>query len=123
MAMTESADPTRLAADPNEARRCLARFSGLLKVHAAMENEGLYPRLLAETAPPAVRAKATELRASFGPVYDAALSFSKKWLELGAMENAPSAYASELGQVLRVLGARISRESAELHPLVDALDA
>ena len=111
-----------LEADPNPVRHLLARFKGKLEIHASMENEALYPRLLAH--PDAgVRATADRLQDEVGGLYQSVGAYLERWPTSQSIStNAPD-FARETFDVLRALGKRMKREDRELYPLVDAHDA
>lgn len=106
---------------PDEACRRLARFTGKLKVHAAMENSALYPRLL-ESDDPRVRERAERLFREVGTLYDSFSEYSEQWCVPERVRDAPEAFASETLVMLQRLGRRMARENDELYPLVDASD-
>jgi hypothetical protein len=106
-------------ADAAHARRLVAQFSGKLKVHAAMENQALYPALF-EDADPAVRAKAHELFAEVGDLYDKFGEFSRRWPSAESLTADPAGFVKELREVIHLLGNRMFREHEELYPLVEA---
>lgn len=107
--------------DAAEMRRKLARFTGKLKLHAAMEEEALYPRLL-HHADQALREKAQQLLDDVGPLYGAYFAFSGRWMQAAAIEEDPAVFRGDLFRVLKLLGKRLRRENAELYPLVDSLE-
>ena len=108
-----------LEADPNPVRHLLARFKGKLEIHASMENEALYPRLLAH--PDAgVRETANRLQGEVGDLYKNVGTYLERWpTSQKISSNAPD-FARETFDVLRALGKRMKREDRELYPLVDA---
>lgn len=113
-------DATTLAADPAPARRAMATLTGRLRIHSAMENEALYPRLFT-CGDPVVERKARELFDSFGDVYEGLAHHVKRWSEADAIGREPALFADETRVVLSRLRARIARENAELYPLADRL--
>jgi hypothetical protein len=114
-------DPAALAADPTMARRALATLGGRLRIHAAMENEALYPRLFG-CGVPDVERKARELYDSFGGLYEQFTQHARKWSEAAAIARTPAAFADETASILARLRQRIAREDAELYPMADRLD-
>jgi hypothetical protein len=111
-----------VARDPAAARRALARFAGRLRVHAAMENDALYPRLLAHRDP-TVRARAEGLYEEVGRLYADFDAFMARFPDAAALAVDPSGFARSTRAVLRALGVRMARENEELYPLVDAAEA
>jgi len=114
-------DVAALAQDPGPARSALAKFLGVLKVHAAMENEALYPRLL-QHDDAAVRGVAQRLLQDVEGIYDRVFAYGTRWRTPSAIADEPAAFANDTREVMQLLGERIRRETAELYPLADQLD-
>ena len=102
--------------DPTDLRRSLARFSGALRMHATMEEEGLYPSLL-ESRDPEVRRVAERLYGDLGGLYAMWDEFVERWDESAAIERSPIRFRFDLGRVLFRLGMRMRREDEELYPM------
>lgn len=111
-------DPRELARDPTAARSALAAFSGTLRVHAAMEEGALYPRLLA-SPDPSVAAKARELLEEVGTLYAEFFAFRERWSSTEGIQRTPEAFCQETTAMLRRLQRRMKREAEELYPLVE----
>ena len=101
-----------------ELRRATARFSGKLKVHAAMENEVLYPSLLAHEDLE-VRTVASHMHTTLGPIYDAFEAFEARWADAEAIRAQRTRHQGELVAVLKRLGRRMLQEDEHLYPLAD----
>jgi hypothetical protein len=112
-------DTRTLARDPSQARKLLAAFTGKLRVHAAMEDDALYPRLLASGDPDVV-AKARALRMEVGELYESFFAFVSKWSSSEAIQADPEGFGRDTIHELYRLGRRMKRENQELYPLVDA---
>jgi hypothetical protein len=110
-------DPASI--DAAEMRRTLSRFAGKLLVHARMENDALYPRLL-HHEDPRVAAQGRALYEDVKGIYLAFETFMQKWTPTGAIEAEPVAFARECRKVLKLLAMRMMRENDELYPLADA---
>lgn len=119
--LTQLLDTRTLAADATPARKVLATFTGKLRIHAAMEDEALYPRLLA-CADVAIASKAATLRAEVGPLYQQFFAFLSRWSTAELIQGDPEAFGRETMQELYRLGKRMKRENMELYPLVDAAE-
>jgi hypothetical protein len=109
--------PGRL--DAAAMRRLCARFGGRLMVHATMENDALYPRLLHHRQPD-VSTRARMLYDDVKRVYDAWDVYARVWLEPGAIERDDAGFRRATHDIMRTLGRRMARENSELYPLVDA---
>ena len=112
------ADALESNSDPNQARHLLSRFAGKLQIHAAMEEQALYPRLMAD-ARAHVSDSAKRLHDQFGGVYSTVDAFIGRWRASGAIEEAPDAYAGETKAIMEALRQRIAVEERELYPLAD----
>jgi hypothetical protein len=100
-------------------RRLVAKFAGKLTVHASMENEALYPRLL-EHPDPAVRVVASSLFAEVGDLYAAFHAYAARWPTVAAIQADGSTFVQETREILVRLAFRMTKENDELYPLVDA---
>lgn len=120
-ALVRELDTRALGVDPTSARRALATFAGRLRVHSAMEQDALYPRLLA-SSDPKVAAKARELLDELGTIYESFFAFLRKWRESGTIKEDPEGFCRETMMELHRLKLRLRRETEELYPMVDALD-
>jgi hypothetical protein len=112
-------DDAATIAQAAELRRKVARFSGTLKVHASMETDALYPRLVAHPDP-AVRMTAQALLAEVKDLYAAFDEYARRYPDAAAIEAAPRAFRRETRRVLDTLWRRMCRENDELYPLADA---
>ena len=106
--------------DVKEVRRQLASFSGTLRVHAAMEEEGLYPQLL-EAKDPQVRETAERLHAELSGLYRKWDEFMERWPTAAAIDAHTTRFRIQLAVVLATLERRMRREDAKLYPLVEQL--
>lgn len=87
-----------------------------------MEQEALYPRLLASSSP-AVAAKAKALYEELGPSYKAFFSFLGRWPDAPTIQADPESFCRETMMELSRLELRLRRENEELYPMVDALES
>jgi hypothetical protein len=116
--LMKNLDSIKIAEDPSTVRRMLATFSGKLRVHAAMEEEALYPRLLA-SADLAVRDKAQELLDEIGGIYDQFFQHLGKWSDGATIKADSEGFCRETMALLYRLKVRMKRENEELYPMVD----
>jgi hypothetical protein len=111
-----------IVAEAATVRRLVARFAGKLTVHASMENEALYPRLLAHRDD-AVRTRAQELSDEVGHLYASFDAYAARWPSVASIEAEPFVFVDETRALLARLASRMVRENEELYPLVEAADA
>jgi hypothetical protein len=109
-------DPAALEREAPEVRRLVARFAGKLRMHAAMENEALYPRLRVHPDPE-VRDAAERLWSEVGTIYGEFDAYSRRWLVGDAIARDPRAFVKDTHAIIARLGVRMMRESRELYPL------
>ena len=86
-----------------------------------MENEGLYPSLLAHDAPE-VRSEAERLHRELGPIYGLVDDFIARWDTADAIEARTIRFRIELARLIGKLGLRMREENRVLYPLADQLD-
>lgn len=103
-----------------EVRSALVRFTGKLRIHAAMENDAVYPRLMNHSRED-IRKKAQALYAEVGDLYKRFDRYAKQWHDLELLRSEPERFLEETQEMLRMLGMRMMREDAELYPLVDEI--
>jgi hypothetical protein len=112
-----------VARDPmpaSEVQRTLSKLAGVLRVHAAMEDEALYPRLLRHDDPE-LRALARDFLDRFGSAYRGFLDFRAQWSSIEQIAAAPADLARGARAVAELLGRRIAEENTVLYERVDAL--
>jgi serine/threonine-protein kinase len=116
LSMVDTAD--NVARNAAEIRKRVARFAGKLKMHAAMENEALYPRLL-QHRDARVKEKARALFDDVEKIYASFGGYAAKWSTVDAIVEDPAAYAKDTRRALVTLWTRMVRENEELYPMVD----
>lgn len=97
----------------------LSKLAGRIRVHAAMEDDALYPRLL-EHDDADVRALGERFQREFGGIYDAFLSFRERWTR-DAIAADPDGFRQQARGVVHALGERIKAENTVLYARVDTL--
>ena len=100
-------------------RRLMAQFAGKLAVHAKMENDALYPRLLAHLDVD-VQRRARMLLDEVRHIYGVFGKYERRWPDANAIAANSATFVRETLDVLRLLGKRMSREDEELYPLADS---
>jgi hemerythrin-like domain-containing protein len=98
----------------------LSELSGLLKLHLKLEDENLYPALLAHKNQ-AVKEMAARYVREMSGLSEAFTNYRTKWLHLGAITAEPQKFVEESINVFSALGTRIDKENNELYSLVDNL--
>jgi hypothetical protein len=100
-------------------RRLVAQFAGKLAMHAKMENDALYPRLLAHHDVD-VQERARGLLDEVRHIYGVFGKYERRWPDAQAIASNAAVFVRETFDVLRILGRRMAREDAELYPLADS---
>jgi hypothetical protein len=100
-------------------RRLIAKFAGKLAMHARMENEALYPRLLAHHDV-AVQERARGLLDEVRHIYGVFGKYERRWPDAQTIAGDAALFVRETMDVMRLLGKRMAREDAELYPLADS---
>jgi hypothetical protein len=99
----------------------VARFKGALLVHQRMENDALYPRLIAHPDP-AIAEAARALYADLGGIYDQFVDLELRFGSLDAIASALPEYCASLRRILKRLFLRMQREDEELYALAKRAD-
>lgn len=113
-------DLRSIVARPDSARELLAAFMRLLTAHSQVEDEMLYPILLAHSSE-RVRVEARALRDEFAVIYASVEVFLSVWQRPGALESDAQTFINEVPPLVDTLRARIARENDRLYAYVDAL--
>lgn len=104
----------------DDLRRLLSKLAGQLSVHLAMEDESLYPRLIAGTDA-RVSELARRYQQEMGGLAGAFKAFCDKYPTAAAIEQNSEAFKSDASGVFDAVARRIQREDSELYALVDSL--
>ena len=110
--------PARIAPESEAIRSILAQLFGALNVHLAMEDKGLYPKMLG-SSDARVRAMAERYQAEMGGIGEVVQAYNTKWTA-PAIAGDPRGFAVATKGLLQALSARIKAENTELYPLMDA---
>lgn len=111
--------PEILEADPRRVRILVARFAGKLRVHDRMENEALYPALMADGREE-VRSAATRLHAELGALYAVFDTYERRYPDAASLLVDPRRFVKDTLEMFEVLGRRMHRENRELYSLLAA---
>jgi hemerythrin-like domain-containing protein len=108
----------KLKNDAQEARKILSKLSGALKVHLAMEDNSLYPRLLA-SKDEKIKKIARQFIEEIGGIAPVFNNYLNKWPNPASIESNPSEFINETNKLFNALKNRIERENNILYPLID----
>jgi hypothetical protein len=95
----------------------LSKLAGVLNLHLAMEDKGLYPSLT-ESDDPKTRETARAFAEEMGSLAGAFTSYNDRWTAV-AISQEPDVFAHETRRIFTALAARIDREDNELYPLLE----
>lgn len=109
-----------LERDARGVRTMLARFAGKLRVHARMENEALYPELLAHPDE-GVRFEVDKLLDEVGLLYATFDRLEHRWPAADSVAAEPKQFILDVLGCFDLLGRRMSAENKKLYPLADSL--
>lgn len=118
--IAQLADKHELEQDAGAIRRSLATLAGKLKVHAAMEDEALYPRLLVHSNLQ-LRDLSVRIRQEFGDVYGSFVQYLDTWT-VDAIQARPDEFIETTKRVMKALGTRMKVENETLYAMVDRVE-
>ena len=101
-------------------RVTLSNLMGKLKVHLAMEDKSLYPRLL-EHDSEQIKNTAIMFISEMGKIGETVEKYNEKWSNKTVIQKAPDVFIDETKGILKALEARIEKENKELYGLIDAI--
>jgi hypothetical protein len=99
---------------------CLAKLTGLLRVHFAQEDECIYPQMEA-SCDAKTSATARAFREQMGGLGATYLAYSEKWATARKIRSDFDTFRSESSGIFAALARRIERENRELYPLADEM--
>jgi hypothetical protein len=102
-------------------QRTLSRLTGVLKVHIAMEIEGLYPQLLAHEDN-GVSALATQMVSFLRAAYDGVLQFRNEWTP-AAVRADPTLFIKQANEVIAALSNGSQVEEEHIYTKIDEVYA
>ncbi len=110
---------TSATASPAEAiRAAFHQLSAKLRLHLALEDDALYPRLIREGDASLTRL-AQQFQQEMSGLRDAYEAFLSQWLHTGAFSRDPQGFATAVETLFAPLKNRLRREDAQLYPLAD----
>lgn len=102
-----------------QVRPLLTKLTDVLRAHLKLEDDHLYPAMLA-AVDPEVRATAEAFQAEMGGLAEAFGRFSERWMVPHAVASDPSGFTRDWAGLRSALGGRLNREDGELYALVDS---
>lgn len=110
----------RLAADApeQEVSLALSRLAGVVKLHLTLEDQNMYPRMLAHEDA-VVRETAQQYQRTMGELAPAYVAFHEAWTKPGAIDAQRQAFLRDFTQIEAALQQRITRENEGLYDLID----
>ena len=115
-------DAAAEGADAYSLSLCLAKIAGVLRTHFAIEDQVLYPMLIAsESREVAVVARVFERE--IGSLGDQFERFLQRWGRSAEIATAIPQFRYECDMMFAALRDRIARENRELYPLADRENA
>lgn len=96
----------------------LARLTGILRIHLALEDEIIYPALR-NSPDPQMGAIGQRYWDEMGGLADTFLDFVDRWKRADAVLANPDGFRSESADVFKALEERIAREDREVYPLAE----
>lgn len=89
-------------------------------MHLAMEDNALYPRLLAHKDE-SVMSTAMRFIDEIGGIKDLFSKYTKRWPSTASTQNRPTEFIKETEEIFSTLSKRIEMEDNELFPLLENL--
>jgi hypothetical protein len=93
----------------------ISSLSGILKVHLAMEDRSLYPRLV-QHRDAQLRTMAVRFLQERGQIRERFDVYKAEWHSPAAIERAPARFVDETRQILGLLWNRMKMEDDVFHP-------
>lgn len=103
-----------------EIRQAFSELSAKLRLHLALEDDLLYPRL-GRHPDPRARELAAHYQTEMGGIRQAYEDFLAQWIHSGRVATEYSAFKTALKGLFAALNDRIHRENTQVYPLADAL--
>lgn len=95
----------------------LARLTGILRIHLALEDEILYPALR-NSSDPDIAEIGARFWQEMGGLADRFLEFVERWKRADVLLAEQDRFRSESAAVFKALADRIDREHRDVYPLV-----
>lgn len=98
----------------------LAKLSGKIGIHLAMEDKSLYPKMI-DSGNPTAAQKAQQFQGEMGGLAEAFTTYKTKWMSPSKIAEDAATFAKETQDIVKALGDRIKREESELYPLAETV--
>lgn len=98
----------------------LARLTGILRIHLALEDEILYPALR-NSCDPAVADIGDRYWREMGGLADTFLDFADRWKRADTVLAEQAQFRTESAEVFKALADRIALEHREVYPLAERI--
>ncbi|MDE2571020.1 MAG: hemerythrin domain-containing protein [bacterium] len=107
-----------VTSQPKEIRLKLAKLAGSVKIHLAIEDQALYPKMMAH--PDAkIRNLATRYQDEMGELAKMFTAMYARWSPLGNIEHDRAGFGRDFGTVWSALVERMEKEDGDLYDIVD----
>lgn len=103
-----------------EVRQAFSELSAKLRIHLALEDDVLYPRL-ARHDDSKVRDMATRYQSEMGGIRDAYEAYLAAWVHSGKLVTDTAGFSAATQGLFAALKDRIHRENTEVYTLVDSV--
>jgi len=113
-------DVAQLTRNAENARGVLSELAGRLKIHLAMEDKALYPRLLTQGDAEAKRVTQRFMN-EMGTLSKSFETYVKRWPSPAAIQASAASFVAETKAIFAALQARVGLEERDLYPLADRL--
>lgn len=110
---------SRILSEAAKVRSLLSRLLAKLKIHLAMEDKNLYPRLLESNDQNVVR-MAKSFLDEMGGIGAAVNEYQQKWASAMQIQNSPREFIEHTKSIFNALKGRIDKENNELYRAADA---
>lgn len=97
-----------------------SQFTAKLRIHLALEDNALYPRL-ADHNNQDLQTLARQYQREMSGLRDRYEGFVTEWLHSDRLSRSPAEFASETKLLFAALHERLKREDTQLYPLADSL--
>lgn len=98
----------------------LSKLAGKLKMHLAMEDKSLYPKMLS-SSDPVTKNIAEKFMAEMGELSTVFSKYIRDWNSPKAMRADSKQFITTTGEIFAAITKRIERENNQLYPKLEAV--